>query len=148
MSTGWGIQMMTDNCDVISMLQQVQNVTRCTDGDRLRYGCWQHILTQTEQCDQQHRQHFSGWFHERSTNSYCRMNEWINELARNPVRVMASCLTGTAQEDLSRWASYWQADVSLLVRVSFGCNSIMTGFVPDMSTVHQLSPWTCSNTWS
>jgi len=39
MSTGWGIQMMTDNSDVISMLQQAQNATRCTDGDRLRCGC-------------------------------------------------------------------------------------------------------------
>jgi len=39
MSTGWGIQMMTDNCDVISMLQQAQNPTRCTNGERLRCGC-------------------------------------------------------------------------------------------------------------
>jgi hypothetical protein len=98
MSTGLSIQMMTDNCDVISMLEKVQNVTRCTDGDRLRCDCWQQILAQAEQCDQQQRQHFSGWFLEMSANSYCNMNEWINELARNPVRVTASHLTGTAKK--------------------------------------------------
>ena len=60
----------------------------------------------------------------------------MNELARNPIRAMASCLAGIAGEDLARGASVGERGLLLYVGVSFGCSSMMTRFVPFMSTVH------------
>lgn len=63
-------------------------------------------------------------------------NEWMNELARIPIRAMASCLAGIPWEDLARGASGGERGVLVYVGVSFGCSSMMTIFVPFMSTVH------------
>jgi hypothetical protein len=63
----------------------------------------------------------------------------MNELARNFIRATASCLAGIVYEDVARGATATEVDVQLLVKVSFGCSSTMTGFMPHMSTVYQSS---------
>jgi len=63
----------------------------------------------------------------------------LNEFARNPVRSTASCLAGRAQEELASVAGPGEVDVTVPVGVSFGCSSMVTGFMPLVSIVHQLS---------
>jgi len=63
----------------------------------------------------------------------------LNEFARNPVRSMASCLAGRAQEKLAREASPGEVDVPVPVGISFRFFSMATGFMPLVSIVHQLS---------
>ena len=55
------------------------------------------------------------------------IHEWMNEITRNPIRVMASCLAGT---------SGGERGVLLYVGVPFGCASMLTRFMPCMFTVH------------
>jgi hypothetical protein len=50
----------------------------------------------------------------------------MNDLARNVIRATASCLAGIAHEDHARGASAAEVDVQFLVKVSFGCSSMMT----------------------
>jgi len=54
----------------------------------------------------------------------------MNELARNSVGEMASCLAGITEQDLAMGASAGEVDVQLLVKVSFGYSSMMAGFMP------------------
>ena len=44
------------------------------------------------------------------------MHERMNELARNSVGEMASCLAGIAEQDLARGASAGEVDVQFLVK--------------------------------
>jgi hypothetical protein len=59
----------------------------------------------------------------------------MNEIVRNPIRATASCLAGIAGEDLVRGASGGERGVLLYIGVSLGCSSVMTRFVPYVSTV-------------